>query len=93
MRGNNPIISTAKVRGLIKKSGIDYVDATRALYGYSYARGINVWQLCDSIYLRPYGSEEQQNEYIAKLNVALAEFDLVVKGNSNSSTMQIVAVA
>lgn len=93
MRGNNPVISTAKVRGLIKKSGIDYVDATRALYGYSYARGINVWQLCDSIYLRSYGSQEQQNEYIAKLNVALAELGLVVEANSNSSTMQIVAVA
>jgi hypothetical protein len=93
MRSNNPVISTAKVRGLIKKNEIAYVDATRALHGYSYARGINVWQLCDSIYLRPYGSEEQQIEYIAKLNIALAEFGLVVKGLSNSSTMQIVAVA
>ena len=51
---NHPVISTAKVRGLIKKNGMSYVDATRRLYP-TIATGISVWQLCDSIYFQVYG--------------------------------------
>lgn len=93
MRRNRPVISSAKVRGLMKKNGIEYVDRTRALYGYTFARGINVWQLCDNIYIRPYGSNEQRDGYVAKLNEALAEFGLVAEGNSSDSCFAIKAVA
>jgi hypothetical protein len=93
MRRNRPVISSAKVRGLIKKNNIHYVDRCAATYGYSFARGINVWQLCDSIYLRPYGSIEEQDSYIAKLNEALAEFGLVALGTSFTSSFEIKAVA
>jgi hypothetical protein len=54
MRRNNPVISTAKVRGLIKKNGIGYVDATRRMYP-SIATGVSVWQLCDGVYFEVYG--------------------------------------
>jgi hypothetical protein len=93
MRRNRPVISSAKVRGLIKKNDIHYVDRCAATYGYSFARGINVWQLCDTIYLRPYGSIEEQDSYIAKLNEALAEFGLVALGTSSTSSFEIKAVA
>lgn len=93
MRSNNPLISSAKVRGLIKKNGIRYVDSTEALYGWRSAAGINVWQLCDTIYLRPYGSDEKQAELIAKLNEALLAFGLVIVKVSSSTSMQIEAVA
>jgi hypothetical protein len=90
---NTPVISSAKVRGLIKKNGIRYIDATAALYGYRSARGINVWQLCDTIYLRPYGTDEERETYVAKLNEALADLGLVIVKISSSSSMHIEAVA
>jgi hypothetical protein len=93
MRRNRPVISSAKVRGLIKKNGIRYVDRSASVYYYKFARGINVWQLCDTIYVRPYGSIEEQDSYIAKLNEALAEFGLVAFGTSSTSSFQIKAVA
>jgi hypothetical protein len=93
MRRNRPVISSAKVRGLMKKNGIDYVDRTRATYGYAFAQGINVWQLCDTIHIRPYGSNEQRDAYVAKLNEALAEFGLVAEGNSFTPSYSIKAVA
>jgi hypothetical protein len=92
MRRNRPVISSAKVRGLIKKNDIRYVDRCAATYGWRFARGINVWQLCDTIHVRPYGSIEEQDSYIAKLNDALAEFGLVVFGTS-STGFEIKAVA
>ena len=93
MRGNNPVISSAKVRGLIKKNGINYIDSTQALYGYRSARGINVWQLCDTIYLRPYGTDEEREMYVRKLNRVLAELGLQIVKVSDSSSMHIEAVA
>jgi hypothetical protein len=93
MRSNNPLISSAKVRGLIKKNGIRYVDSTEALYGWRSAAGVNVWQLCDTIYLRPYGNDEQQAALVAKLNEALLPFGLVIVKVSSSTSMHIEAVA
>jgi hypothetical protein len=93
MRRNRPVISSAKVRGLIKKNGINYVDRSASLYYYKFARGINVWQLCDTIYVRSFGSDEEQNSYIAKLNQALAEFNLVAAATPSTSSFQIKAVA
>ena len=93
MSRNHPLISSAKVRGLIKKNGIRYVDSTEALYGWRSAAGINVWQLCDTIYLRPYGSDEKQAAIVAKLNEALLPYGLVIVKVSSSSSMHIEAVA
>jgi hypothetical protein len=90
---NQPIISSSKVRAVIKKVGVPYVDATRALHGFKYARGINVWQLCDSIYLRPYGTDEERAEYIAKLDAALREFGLTVSKYDGTYTMKIKVAA
>jgi hypothetical protein len=93
MRSNNPLISSAKVRSLIKKNGIRYIDSTAALYGYRSARGINVWQLCDTIYLRPYGTDEERDFYVRKLNGVLADLGLQIVKISDSSSMHIEAVA
>ena len=54
MHKNRPVISTAKVRGMIKKNNIGYVDAVGKFYP-SIHTGINVWQLCDDVYFRVYG--------------------------------------
>lgn len=89
---NRPAISTSKIRATIKKVGVPYVDATRAHHP-QIARGINVWQLCDSIYLRPYGTEEQRTEYVAKLDAALREFGFVVARYDGTYTMRIEAAA
>ena len=56
---NNPVISTAKVRGIIKRNNIGYVDSTRRFYS-KIANGINVWQLCDGIYAKVYGFQETE---------------------------------
>jgi hypothetical protein len=90
---NQPLISSSKVRATIKKVGVPYVDAVRALHGYSYARGINAWQLCDTVYVRPYGTDEQRAEYVAKLDAALREFGFSVEKYDGTYTMRIQAVA
>ena len=91
MKRNTPIVSTAKVRGMIKKNGISYVDGTRKWYP-SIANGINVWQLCNSVYFRVYGFQE--TETIAKnlekfISVLDAE-GFTIK-SSSSNTYEIVA--
>ena len=83
---NRPVVSTAKVRGLIKKSGIGYVDATRRLYP-SIAQGISVWQLCSTVYFQVYGyhySEVQRQEILKKFTEALAVEGLAVKESGGS---------
>jgi hypothetical protein len=72
MRGNHPVISTAKVRGLIKKNGIGYVDATRRLYP-SIAYGVSVWQLCDNVYFEVYGGFQKE-----KIQKTFQEFEAVL---------------
>jgi hypothetical protein len=85
MRGNNPVISTAKVRGLIKKNGISYVDATRRMHT-SIAKGISVWQLCDTVLFQAYDyqnetrREEMLNKFIDIL--AVEGFTVTKFGNS-----------
>lgn len=66
---NRPVISTAKVRGIIKKSGIGYVDATRR-YHPTIANGISVWQLGSSVYFKVFGhnSSEYLETFINQLN-------------------------
>lgn len=90
---NTPIISTAKVRGIIKKSGIGYVDATRRMYP-GIAQGISVWQLCSTVCFEVYGyhrSEVQRQEILEKFTLALAAegFSIHESGGSYS----IVAAA
>lgn len=76
-RGNKvqtkPIISTAKVRGLIKKNGINYVDATRSFHS-SIATGIHVWQLSDSIYFQAFGFNQSE-----KIQANLSKFIAVIE--------------
>ena len=89
---NRPVVSTAKVRGWIKKSGISYVDATRRNYP-SIAKGVSVWQLSSSVYFRVYGcgEEEKRQEILDRFSKVIAEEGFVVKGNSYDSTFEIVS--
>ena len=88
---NRPVVSTAKVRGLIKKNGIGYVDATRRNYP-SIAQGIPVWQLCSTVYFEVYGyhyNEVQRQEILNKFTEVLAVEGLAVKETGRS--FQIVS--
>jgi hypothetical protein len=89
---NRPLISSSKVRATIKKVGVPYVDAVRA-YHPTIAHGINAWQLCDSIYIRSYGTDEQRVEYVAKLDAALRELGLTVAKYDGTYTMRIEVAA
>jgi starvation-inducible outer membrane lipoprotein len=83
---NKPVVSTAKVRGLIKKSGIGYVDATRRNYP-SIAHGISVWQLCSTVYFKVYGyhyNEVERQEILKKFTEVLAVEGLAVKESGES---------
>jgi hypothetical protein len=82
---NKPVVSTAKVRGLIKKSGISYVDATRRYYP-SIAQGVHVWQLSSSVLFQVYSyeSEVKRGEILQKFVIALASQGLSVKERSGS---------
>lgn len=88
---NKPVISTAKVRGLIKKNNISYVDATRRLYP-SIASGLSVWQLCDSVYVRAFGKNWETD--VATLNNALSAHGLTLKNHRNdrADSFQIAKV-
>jgi len=83
---NKPVVSTAKVRGLIKKNGIGYVDATRRNHP-GIAQGISVWQLCSSVYFEVYGhryDEVNRQEILKKFTEALAVEGLAVKESGRS---------
>ena len=87
MRGNRPVISTAKVRGLIKKNGIGYVDAVRRNYP-SIASGVSVWQLCDHVLFKVYGydyNEVKRQEILEKFTEILAQEGFAVKEFSDRS--------
>lgn len=94
MARNAPVISTAKVRGLIKKNGIRYVDATRRNYP-SIANGVSVWQLSDSIYFEVFESNNNENlrrDYLQKFIAILANEGLTVQ-NSGGHYRIVKAVA
>ena len=82
---NRPVVSTAKVRGLIKKNGIRYVDATRRYYP-SIAQGVHVWQLSSSVLFQVYSyeSEVKRQEILKKFTEVLAAEGLAVKERSGS---------
>lgn len=87
---NKPVISTAKVRGLIKKNGINYVDATGRMYP-TIQNGISVWQLCDTVYCRVFGrTEEISNKNLAALETALESIGLTITIPDNRATFEIV---
>lgn len=87
---NKPVISTAKVRGLIKKNNIWYVDATRRLYPSS-AAGLSVWQLCDNVYVRAFGKNWETDA--ATLKNALGEYGLTLHRHyDRADTFTIVKV-
>lgn len=88
---NQPVISTAKVRGLIKKNGIRYVDAGRRNYP-SLADGVSVWQLSSSVYFKVYGysyNEEKRQAYLEKFTEVLAKEGFAVEAGS-SNTFKII---
>ena len=92
MSRNHPVISTAKVRGLIKKNGIGYVDATRRFYP-SIAYGVSVWQLCDNVYFEVYGGLKEE-----KIQKTFQEFEAVLNKEGfgvekGSGSYKIVKVA
>lgn len=87
---NKPLISTAKVRGLIKKNDIWYVDATRRLYP-SIASGLSVWQRCDNVYVRAFGPKWEL--HAETLKNALNEFGLTLQATYNTpDTFSIVKI-
>lgn len=89
---NQPVISTAKVRGLIKKNGIGYVNERERLFE-QLADGVSVWQLCSSVYFKVYGydyNEEKRQEYLAKFVEVLAKEGFAVLQGSSDSAFQIV---
>lgn len=91
MKRNRPVVSTAKVRGMIKKNDINYVDATRKYYP-TIANGVHVWQLCDSVYFRVfgYGEDARIQNNLEKFIAILDAEGFTVKSSSNNS-YQIVA--
>ena len=84
MHRNNPVISTAKIRGLIKKNKIRYVDAIGRL-NPSHQLGISVWQLCDRIYFSAYGRSRQkwEDEVFAEFVDVLTSQGLTYKQQGN----------
>ena len=87
---NRPVISTAKVRGLIKKNKISYVDAIGRLYP-SIHSGLSVWQLCDKVYVRAFGKNCET--YAATLKNALGEYGLTLHRHyDRADTFTIVQV-
>ena len=92
MKTFKPVISTAKVRGLIKKNNIRYVNATGSLSS-SIRSGIHVWQLCDSVYFKVYGmNDEHYDKYLTKFAEVLNTVGLTYKGPSQTGTYEIVKV-
>lgn len=95
MKRFNPVVSTAKVRGMIKKNGINYVDASGANYSAIYS-GVNVWQLCDSVYFRVFGFRNSETiaKNLEKFAVVLdAEGLTFEKTHSTLTTYKIVKKA
>ncbi len=89
---NRPVISTAKVRGLIKKNGMRYVDATGRRYP-AIAHGVSVWQLCDNVYFRVYGGFQEE-----KIQKTLQEFQAILNKEGfgvekREGTYKIVKIA
>lgn len=94
MSHNRPIVSTAKVRGMIKKNGIKYVDAT-GRYHSSIYQGISVWQLCDSVYFRAFGFNDEATiaKNLEKFTEVLDAEGFAVETHDNGfiTTYEIVA--
>ena len=84
-----PVISTAKVRGIIKKNDIWYVDATRRLYGST--SGLSVWQLGNSVYVRAFGPEWESDTAI--LRNALNEMGLTLETTHHNEDTFIIVKA
>ena len=86
MARNKPVITTAKVRGLIKKNDINYVDATRRNYP-SIANGVSVWQLSDSVYFQVFdamNNDENKRRYtLQKMILILANEGCTIENSGN----------
>jgi starvation-inducible outer membrane lipoprotein len=82
---SKPVVTTAKVRGIIKKNNIGYVDATRRYYP-TIAKGVHVWQLSSSICFQVYGhgEETKRQEILKQFTEVLAIEGFAVKSSDNS---------
>jgi len=89
-----PIVTTAKVRGIIKKNGIGYVDAVGSLYPSTHT-GINVWQLCDNVYFKVYGfcQSERISKNLEQFAKALETEGLTYQQESTGSYKIVKKVA
>ena len=70
------LVTTAKLRALVKKLNIPYVDATASNFPRS-ARGIHIWQLGDSICFKTYNDVDRN--YRGDFVFALEEMGLTVR--------------
>jgi hypothetical protein len=77
---NEPIVSSAKIRGIIKKNGIKYVPESSTRFGRIY-EGITVWQFASHIMIQPFGYHKPEviAENLAKFVEALAPYGLTVQ--------------
>jgi len=92
MHKNHPIVTTAKLRALVKKNEIGYVDRTRRQIS-SMTNGVAISQLGSDIYVEGFGFNDQiviaQN--IAKFDEALASLGLTLT-KLNDSDYKVVKV-
>jgi hypothetical protein len=77
MLSTEPIISTAKVRGLLKKNKINYVDQV-GTYQPSIHTGIHVWQRVNSVYFEVFGFRDEKTikENLEKFQIVLSTIGL-----------------
>jgi len=68
-------VTTAKLRGLVKKLEIPYVDAIRANHRL-IANGIHIWQLGSQICFKTFNDSNEV--YLSKFISALDEIGLTV---------------
>ena len=69
------IITTAKLRGIVKKLGINYVTYS-ASYFPAQCDGIHIWQLGNAIYFKTF--KDNDKIYLSQFVSALNELGLTV---------------
>jgi hypothetical protein len=69
------IITTAKLRGIVKKLGINYVTDS-ASYFPAQCDGIHIWQLGNAIYFKTFNDNDKM--YFTKFVSTLNELGLTV---------------
>jgi len=88
-----PIVSTAKIRGAIKRNNIQYVDRIASMRPSTH-QGITVWQLGSCVMIEAFGfnQEERIEANLNKFIEAIAPLGLTIN-KSTSHAYEVVAVA